>query len=73
MNNKTLYLIIQQSEDDIDVIYASFSRRKRDKILNKCRLVENDTNLFYDKIIVINSEKYIPTIDLEILKECEEG
>ena len=63
MNNKILYLIIQQTESDVDVIYASFSKKKRDKLLNKCKLEEDDTNLFYDTNIVVESEKYIPNVE----------
>ena len=60
MNNKIIYAIICQSESNIDIVYASFSKRKRDKIYEeKCKPNEDDYNLFYKKGIILNDERKV--------------
>ena len=60
MNNKIIYVIILQSECDINIVYASFSEIKRDKIfIEKCLPQQDDYNLFYRRNIILNDERWV--------------
>ena len=60
MNNKIIYAIICQNESDIRIVYASLSKRKRDKIFEeKCKPNEYDYNLFYKNSIILNDERMV--------------
>ena len=55
--NKILYLILSQSSDDISVVFASFSKIKRDKIFKEKWLpFETGEVLFYRQEIILDKE-----------------
>lgn len=55
--NKIIYVILSQSCDDIGIIFASFNRRKRDKVFKESyEPIENDANLFYKSQIILDKE-----------------
>ena len=67
--SKVIYLILKQSADDICCVYASFSKRKMYKMLERYReLFENDCTFYYENHIVVEKD-YISKYEKEAKDE----
>ena len=62
MNKTLLFAIIKQTTDDIDIVYISTSKKKRDKIIEKCYETENEETYYYKSQIFLGYEKKLPKI-----------